>query len=154
MKKSAIADNAVLFFATGFGSGYSPVAPGTAGSMVGVAVYCLIYKLHPASYLAITVAITLVGIPLSTRAEQLFGGKDSKQIVIDEVAGQLIALFMVPFSVPAVAGGFLLFRFFDIWKFGPVAMMEKLDGGAGVMLDDVAAGLLALAVLQMAIRVF
>ncbi len=99
-------------------------------------------------------AITLVGIPLSTRAERLFGGKDSKQIVVDEIAGQLLALFMAPFTPVAVLGGFLLFRLFDIWKFGPIAMMEKLEGGAGVMLDDTAAGIFALVALQAGIRFF
>lgn len=149
MQNPRLGDKVALFLATGFFSGYSPVAPGTAGSVVGVALFWLIHDLPAWLYIVITVAIILIGIPLSTRAEQLLGQKDAKPIVIDEIAGQLIALFAAPFTPLAVAGGFLLFRLFDIWKFGPMAQLEKLPGGTGIMLDDVAAGLFALATLQL-----
>lgn len=141
------ADWPVLAVATGLGSGYSPIASGTAGSVVGVAIYLLIHHWPWQAYLAFTAAVVIVGIPVSTRAEKIFGEKDSGKIVIDEIAGQLIALFSVPFSIPAVAAGFFLFRFFDIAK--PfIRPLEKIGGGAGIMLDDVAAGLMALAVIQ------
>jgi phosphatidylglycerophosphatase A len=146
-KKIEPADWPVLAAATGFGSGYSPIASGTAGSVVGVAIFVLIHDLSWQAYLAVTVAITAIGIPISTRAEKIFGQKDSGKIVIDEIAGQLIALFAVPFTVPAVAAGFFLFRFFDILKPG-FRRLEKIEGGLGIMIDDVLAGLLALAVLQ------
>lgn len=138
----------VLFLATGFYSGYSPVAPGTAGSVVGVAVYFLLLPLGWPVYAAVTLAAAILGIWVSGRAETLFGQKDSQHIVIDEIAGQLIALFMAPPVWWAILAGFGLFRLFDIAKFWPISACEKLKGGAGVMLDDVAAGLLALAALH------
>jgi len=152
MQTRSITDHLVLFFSTGFYSGYSPVAPGTAGSVVGVGIFWLIHGLPAWLYILITLAIVLIGIPLSTRAERLLGQKDAKPIVIDEIAGQLIALFMAPLTPVAVIGGFLLFRLFDIWKFGPMARLEKLPGGTGIMLDDVAAGLFALITLQLLIQ--
>jgi phosphatidylglycerophosphatase A len=141
------ADWPVLALATGFGSGFSPVASGTAGSLVGVAIFVLVHHWSWQAYAAFTAAVFIVGIPVSTRAEAIFGEKDSGKIVIDEIAGQLVALFAVPFSLPAVAAGFLLFRFFDIAKpfFRP---LEKAPGGAGIMLDDLMAGFFTLAVLQ------
>lgn len=141
-------DRLVLFLATGFYSGYSPVAPGTAGSVVGAAAYFLLLPLGWPIYVAVTLAVTILGIWVSGRAETLFGQKDSKHIVIDEIAGQLIALFMAPPVWWAVLAGFGLFRLFDITKVWPVSAFEKFKGGAGVMLDDVAAGLLALAALH------
>ena len=149
-KKIEPADWPVLAAATGFGSGYSPIASGTAGSLVGVAIFYFIHDLSWPAYLAVTGAITAIGIPISTRAEKIFGQKDSGKIVIDEIAGQLIALFAVPFTLPAVAAGFFLFRFFDIIKPG-FRRLEKLKGGLGIMIDDVMAGLLALGLLQLAL---
>ncbi len=147
MSKS-VPDRLVLFLATGCYAGHSPVAPGTAGSVVGVAAYFLLRPLGWPAYAAVTLAITLLGIWVSGRAETLFGQKDSKHIVIDEIAGQLIALFLAPPAWWVILAGFGLFRLFDITKFWPISAFEKFKGGAGVMLDDVAAGLLALVVLQ------
>ncbi|MFQ5432067.1 MAG: phosphatidylglycerophosphatase A [Nitrospinota bacterium] len=141
------ADWPLLAIATGFGSGYCPIASGTAGSVVGVAIFILIHDLSWPLYLVITVAVVAVGIPISTRAEKIYGEKDCGKIVIDEIAGQLVALFAVPLTVPAVAAGFLLFRLFDIVKPG-FRRLEKIQGGAGIMIDDVLAGLMALIVLQ------
>ncbi len=153
MQKSVL-DRLVLFLATGFYSGYSPIAPGTAGSIVGVGLYLLLLKAGWIAYALVTLAITLIGIWVSGKAEAHFGNKDSKYIVIDEIAGQLITLFMVPAAPLGIAAGFLLFRFFDIAKFWPMSAFEKLEGGAGVMLDDVAAGFLALGVMQLALMYF
>ncbi|GMT42611.1 MAG: phosphatidylglycerophosphatase A [bacterium] len=147
------ADRFVVVLATGFGAGYSPVASGTAGSIVGVALFLLINGWSWPAYMAFTVIIFAVGVIVSTRAEAIFGEKDSGKIVIDEIAGQLVALFTVPLTVYTVCGGFLLFRLFDITKpfFRP---LEKLKGGMGVMIDDLAAGLLALAVLKTLLLIF
>jgi phosphatidylglycerophosphatase A len=147
MKPLTLFDKFVLFLATGFGSGYSPIAPGTAGSIVGVAFFCLLHG-SPTAYLAATVAFTLIGMPVSTRAEILLNEKDSKKIVIDEIAGQLIALYMAPFTLVAVLAGFALFRLFDVSKVWPVNRMEELPAGYGVMMDDIVAGFFALAILQ------
>lgn len=150
--KTSVLDRFTLVLATGFGSGYFPVASGTAGSAVGVAFFWLIHGLPWFVYLALTICVVVAGIPISTRAEKIFGEKDSGKIVIDEIAGQLIALFGAPFTFWPVVGGFLLFRLFDIWK--PFRRVENLPGGLGVMLDDVLAGLCALAVLQTLLLIF
>ncbi len=142
----------VKALATGFGSGYSPVAPGTAGSLVGVAVFLLIKDLPLAFYILFTLAVTVAGVPISTLAEKIFGEKDSQKIVIDEIAGILISLIAVPAGVYSVTAGFLLFRFFDIWK--PFRFLEKFEGGLGVMADDVAAGLAALAALHLGLIIY
>jgi len=151
----------ISMLATGFGAGYSPFAPGTFGSLVGVAIFLLVQGVSPVLYILIVLLVTLVGIPISGAAESVFGEKDSQKIVIDEIAGQMIALFAVvaiggvePYSARfgiLVIAGFVLFRIFDIWKPYPVKNFEKLGGGAGVMLDDVAAGLYALLFLSIAI---
>lgn len=79
----------------------------------------------------------------SSRSKELFGTEDSKKIVIDEVAGQLITFLFVPLTLRTLIAGFILFRFYDIVKPFPVYHMEELDGGVGVTMDDVAAGVLA-----------
>jgi len=143
----------VVLIASGFGTGFSPFASGTAGSMVGVAIFLLISELDMLSYFAITLAITVIGIPVSSIAETIFGEKDSGKIVIDEIAGQLITyLPLVGMSFAAedkvfiilVLFGFLLFRFFDIVKPPPARSFENIKGGVGVMMDDVVAGIYAL----------
>jgi len=137
--------------ATAGGVGYAPIAPGTFGSAVGVALFALLSALHPLLF-ALTIATLLaLGTWAADRAEILFGKKDDRRIVIDEVVGQLIALApLLCFadragvtSLALLGAGFLLFRIFDIWKPGPIGWTERrFAGGAGVMLDDVAAGAL------------
>jgi phosphatidylglycerophosphatase A len=107
------------------------------------------WGLFPVAVLAI--AAIVVGIPAATRTAGLLGVKDPKEVVVDEVAGQAITLLGLHSSFPDLAGGaaaggvlaaFLLFRLFDIWKPGPVGALERLPGGTGIVLDDVAAGVL------------
>jgi phosphatidylglycerophosphatase A len=88
-------------------------------------------------------AVIAVGFFLASGSSDLFGREDSGKIVIDEVAGQLITFLFVPITVRALIAGFVLFRFFDIVKPFPVYMMEELDDGVGVTMDDVAAGIYA-----------
>jgi phosphatidylglycerophosphatase A len=138
--------------ATAGGVGYAPIAPGTFGSAVGVAVYVLLSPLHPLLFALTAATLFALGTWASDRAESFFGKKDDGRIVIDEVVGQLLALspllFFANFAgatwLALLGAGFLLFRLFDIWKPGPVAWAERrFAGGAGVMLDDVVAGALA-----------
>ena len=130
------------------GVGYAPVAPGTFGSAVGVLLYLPLSALHPLLFALTLIAMVFLGIWAADLAEQAFGKKDDGRIVIDEVVGQLItlaplALFASP-GVLLLGAGFLIFRCFDIWKPGPVGWAERhFEGGAGVMLDDVVAGVLA-----------
>lgn len=131
----------IKFIATGAYSGYSPIAPGTAGSLVGILIYLLAvsYQLSTISCLLITISIVLIGIWISGRAEYLFKRKDSQKIVIDEIAGILISLFMLPHGFWIMLSGFIIFRIIDISK--PFYMLERLPRGFGVMMDDVAAGI-------------
>jgi len=142
----------VVILATAGGAGYAPVAPGTFGSAIGVALYVPFSVLNPLLFALTVTAMLFLGIWAADGAEQVFGKKDDGRIVIDEVVGQLIALapllvFGGPAtarSVPLLGAGFLLFRLFDIWKPDPVGWAERrFAGGAGVMLDDVVAGALA-----------
>ena len=129
----------VLALATGGGSGYSPIASGTAGSVVGVALWLALSRLSPASYALACAGVIAVGIWAAGRAEQLLGRHDDGRITIDEVAGMLVSLAWLP-ARPEVAGvGFLLFRLFDIWKPFPARQAERLPGGLGVMADDLVA---------------
>jgi len=99
--------------------------------------------------IALAVLITLIGIPAATRVARASALKDPQFVVIDEVAGQLIALIGVPLSWKSLLAGFILFRAFDIIKPPPVRQLEALAEGAGIMLDDVGAGICALAVLHL-----
>jgi phosphatidylglycerophosphatase A len=137
---------AAIFLATGAGAGYGPVAPGTWGSAVGVALYLPLSAAGTAAYAAGLVLLLAAGIWAAEQAERAFG-KDDGRIVIDEVVGQLIALAPLladperlrsPFWLVT---GFVAFRVFDVWKPGPARWAERrFSGGLGVMLDDVVAG--------------
>ena len=131
-----------IALATAFGAGFMPKAPGTLGSAVGL----LLWFLLPASAWAQACAIALVVIAGSWSAdvaERHFGRHDPGQVVIDEVAGMLITLFLNPFSWFSATVGFLLFRAADIVKPFPARRLERLPGGLGIMADDVMAGIYA-----------
>lgn len=153
----------VLGLATAGGVGHVPVAPGTAGSALAVLVFVLLSHLGFFLYGLTVATLTVLGVWAADGAESALGRKDDGRIVIDEVAGQLIALSpLVPFraSLPgpeffvALVTGFVLFRVFDIWKPGPVSWAERrFEGGLGVMMDDVVAGLLGAVVLTVGLWV-
>jgi phosphatidylglycerophosphatase A len=155
------------------GVGYFPIAPGTMGSLVGVALFVWVrsvvfdlvsnsnlagrhfedsaYRIYysvVAIELVVALLITLVGTWAATRTESLSGKKDPGKVVIDEVAGQYIALIALPFASvtsawPLLVLAFIFFRFFDIVKPYPARRMESLQGGLGIMADDIVAGLYA-----------
>ena len=135
----------VLTLATGFGTGLSPVAPGTAGSLIGVFLFW--YMAPPyggwLAYVAATIVFIGAAILVSTAAEETYGKKDDGRIVIDEVVGFLVAMLWAPHSLRAVLVGFLLFRFFDIVKPPPARKLQALRGGAGIVIDDLLAGVYA-----------
>jgi phosphatidylglycerophosphatase A len=139
--------------ATFFGAGWLKPGPGTYGSAAAVLVwYGAAHLLHPSNTaLAIATAFaalvaTLIGIPASTLVARESGRKDPGFVVIDEVAGQWIALIAIHPDWQHAVLALLLFRLFDIWKPWPIRRLEALPEGTGIMLDDVAAGALALAV--------
>jgi phosphatidylglycerophosphatase A len=138
----------VMFLAQGAYSGRAPVAPGTAGTAVGVLVYLGVRRLSPEAYVLLCFLIVLIGMWIADRAEGLLGKKDHPSIVIDEIAGYLVAMFMVPHGWSFVIIGFLLFRIFDIIKPYPLKRLQNLHGGIGVMVDDIGAGIYANVVLR------
>ncbi len=137
---------AAVAVATGFGSGFFPIAPATFASFLTCAVMLLVPKPSLAFLLPITAVLVAAGIYVANLAERRFG-HDAHCIVIDETAGMLIAVLLVPWKVQDLALAFLLFRAFDILKPPPAYQLQSLPGGAGVMADDVAAGLMSLLVL-------
>jgi len=135
--------------ATALGAGYSPIAPGTCGTLVTVPLAWALAPLVAWQFLLIAAAITGVGIWAAHRADLAWGSHDSGRIVIDEVAGYLITVaFVDRSSGVALAIGFLVFRFLDITKPPPVRWLDdNLPGGWGVVLDDVAAGVMGAALM-------
>jgi phosphatidylglycerophosphatase A len=143
--------------ATFFGIGRMRPGPGSWGSAATVILWIAVaYSLPPSlrTPLAIVLAllVTLIGIPAATQVARASAVKDPQFIVIDEVAGQLIALIAVPLSWKTFLAAFILFRAFDIVKPPPVRQLERLPEGTGIVLDDVAAGIYALAVMQLLLR--
>ncbi len=138
----------IKFLATGFGSGYAPVAPGTCGSIIGVGLVYLLQGLDSAVYALVTAIVVFFSVWISTRAEALFGERDCQKIVIDEIAGILVTFVWIPFTGPTVIAGFLLFRLFDVVKPPPIRQSQKMTQGWGVVMDDVFAGVLANIILQ------
>lgn len=149
-------DYAALAIAT-FGVGYLPLIPGTFGSMVGVAIFLLL-RLLPLQVFFIAAIIPL-GIWAAFRTERLLGLKDPGKVVVDEVAGQMIALLPLAFLANGpswvwVIVSFNLFRLFDIFKPYPAHRFEALPGGFGIMMDDLVAGVYAAIGTAIAIAAF
>jgi phosphatidylglycerophosphatase A len=142
-----------VLIATVFGVGLAPVAPGTWGSLPGVALAWGIGAfLGPWWVAAALLLVAAAGTWAAEGTARHFGHEDPRPVVVDEVAGQLLTLLFVPPTWQALLAGFLLFRFFDILKPYPAGALERLPGGAGIMADDLAAGIYANLVLQAAIH--
>ncbi|MBU2055201.1 MAG: phosphatidylglycerophosphatase A [Proteobacteria bacterium] len=139
--------------ATGFGSGYAPLAPGTAGTLVGIPLYLVFSAMPWPLWLLTVTAFTFLAWHCSEEAERLFGRKDAQCIVIDEIAGFQWALFLIAPTALHVVLGFIFFRLFDIVKPFPARLFqERLPGGWGVVGDDLAAALYANLALQLLVR--
>jgi phosphatidylglycerophosphatase A len=145
-----IVNDIVLFIAQGAYSGRFPKAPGTAGTVVGVLLYLLIKDIGPLWYGAACVGTVVLGTWAAGYADRILGTEDSPSIVIDEIAGLFVALFLVPFAWGTVLAGFALFRFFDILKPWPLKKLQDIPGGPGVMLDDIGAAVYTNVILQTA----
>jgi len=140
----------ILAIATGLGTGYMKPASGTWGTLPGVALAVFFSALSPFNYLVCTVGLLFIGAWAATAAEAHFGKKDAGQIVIDEVVGYLVTMFLIPVTFWNIVWAFFLFRFFDIVKFWPARQIDRAkSGGWSVMLDDVAAGIYANIALQL-----
>ena len=130
----------IKLISTCFYTGYSPVVPGTLGSLAGLLLYILIGK-DFRFYTGISIFLLIVGFLISGRAENIFGIKDDRRIVIDEVCGMMLSLLFIPYKRLYYLIGFLLFRLFDICKPYPMRKLELMPGSAGIMLDDIVAAL-------------
>jgi len=136
--------NPIHLLATGFGAGLAPFAPGTFGTLVGVALYLGLGGLPLAVYLGAVLVLLLVGVPLCGVTARDLEVDDHPGIVWDEIVGYLVTMVAAPTGWPWVAAGFALFRFFDVLKPWPIRTIdERMKGGAGIMLDDVLAGVFA-----------
>ncbi len=128
--------------ATFFGVGYLPLIPGTFGSAAGAVIYYFLWRQEYIFY-GVLFLLTMVGFGVCGIAEEAFGKKDPKYIVIDEVAGMLISFILVPFTWVNAFIVFVLFRFMDIVKPYPIRKLEKMPGAFGIMSDDIVAGVYA-----------
>jgi len=149
------------FLATGFGSGYSPIAPGTAGAVVGLLLLYGWQSITPSGYftdsyflplVVVIVVVNMIGVFVTDQVVKEWG-PDPSRVVIDEIVGVWIAVLWVPPTLTNWIIAFILFRFFDILKPLGIRKLESIKGGWGVMLDDVLAGVYANLVLQVIIRV-
>ena len=144
-----------VFLATGAYTGFFPVAPGTVGSLLGLVIdRGLRATGSDWVYGSVMVALSVAGIVASRVAEEHFARKDPSHVVVDEIAGMLVSLFLLPVSWTGLAVGFFLFRVFDIVKPFPCRRAEKLPGGLGIMADDLIAGVYVNLVLRLAALVW
>lgn len=141
--------NPLFCIAFGFGSGLSPIAPGTCGTLVAVPLYFILSLFHTKVYLVITLLAFILGIFVCHKVSHDLGERDCPGIVWDEMVGYWLTMFMVPPYFLWAVVGFLLFRLFDIWKPYPITWVEqRVGGGLGIMLDDVLAAVPAFFILQ------
>ena len=137
------------FIAFGFGSGLMPFAPGTWGTLAAIPLYWLLSSLSLPTYLIVTIFAFILGVVAADRVSREMRVHDFGGIVWDEVVGYLLTMTMMPFNWYWAIVGFLLFRLFDIWKPAPIRYIDRqVQGGLGIMLDDVLAALYAWLVLQ------
>ena len=143
------------WLAYGCGSGLVPWAPGTFGTIAAIPLYLLLAPLQLIWYLALLVPLFLIGIWACDKAAAELSVQDPSAIVWDEILGYLITMIAAPSGWPWVLAGFALFRLFDILKPWPISVLDRrVHGGLGVMLDDVVAGSMAWALLQLLARFF
>ncbi len=137
------------FLALGCGAGLSRYAPGTVGTLVALPLFMVMPKANPMFYLGVLILMFIIGVWVCGYSAGLLGAHDHPSIVYDEIVGMLLAVFLLPASPAWLLLAFLLFRFFDIVKPWPIGWVDKrVDGGMGIMLDDILAGLMAWLVLQ------
>jgi len=134
--------------ATVFGIGYFPLAPGTISSLFCLVFFWFAPEFPVHLWVIVIVVLFFLGVWVSTEAEKIWNLSDPSFIVIDEFVGQLITIFAFQKKISVVVGAFILFRFFDVIKCGPMRYSEKLRNGWGVMMDDVIAGMIGHVILR------
>ncbi len=142
------------FFASGFGSGMSPIAPGTMGTIAAIPFWYLFATLLPTwGYIVMLIVTALIGIVICQKASDELGVHDHSGIVWDEFVGLWLTMLFAPVSWTAIILGFLIFRFFDVLKPWPIKVIDaQVGGGLGIMLDDILAGIFALITLQIVLH--
>lgn len=139
------------FIAFGFGSGAMPWAPGTFGTLIAIPFYLVLTSLSHAVYLCLLLPIIAGSVLICDRVSRETNTHDHQGMCLDEIVGFLVAMAGAPTGILWITAGFILFRLFDIWKPWPISWMdEHISGGAGMILDDVAAGILTAVILNAA----
>ncbi len=139
----------VTSLATGLGAGLMPKAPGTWGSLLGIALAYGLSFLPQSIELLTLIAFTVLSVWIADMAEKIFDEEDCSKIVIDEICGMAVTLVLFPLNLKTILVGFFLFRFFDVVKIPPARQLENLGGGWGIVLDDIAAGIYSAAILSL-----
>ncbi|CAB0151575.1 Phosphatidylglycerophosphatase A [Pseudidiomarina piscicola] len=140
----------VHFLSLGFGSGLAPKAPGTFGTLAAIPIVLLLQDVSPWLYLLIAGLVSGAGIVLCRMTADALGVHDHPAIVLDEIAGYLLAMSLLPATLLNLSLAFVLFRFFDIVKPGPIGWCDKhLHGGLGIMADDILAGIVSAGLLHL-----
>ena len=141
--------NPVHFIACGFGVGAIPIMPGTFGTLASIPFVILAARLNLIFYVAITIAVCLISMWTTGQADKDFAEHDHPATVSDEYAGFFVTMIAVPIAFKTLLIGFILFRVFDMWKPWPISWLDKnVNGGFGVVIDDVAAGAASCVILQ------
>ena len=154
MKSKRRSDQITLLLGQGFGLGRLPFAPGTFGTLPGLLLVWVLWQGGSGIYLALTAVVILSAVWIAGRSAEVLGVADDSRIVIDEIAGVLVAFAFVPPSGLALAVGFCVFRVLDIAKPPPISTVDRgVKGGVGIVLDDVLAGIGTNLVLQLLFRV-
>jgi phosphatidylglycerophosphatase A len=141
----------VKTLSTFFYVGYLPLIPGTFASIAGIVLF---YLVRESCFLQIllTLFLIILGFFISGKAEKVFAAKDSRFIVIDEVSGMLLSLLFIPYDIKLIVMAFILFRILDTFKPYPADKLQNLSGSAGIMSDDILAGLYTNIILQVVAR--
>ena len=154
MSEKRRVDQVILFLGQGLGLGRIPFAPGTVGTLPGLLLVWVFWQGGSGVYLALTAVVILSAVWIAKRSAEILGVADDPRIVIDEIAGVLVAFAFVPPSGLALAVGFCVFRILDIAKPPPISTADRqVKGGVGIVLDDVLAGIGTNFVLQLLFRV-
>ena len=143
ISKKEILCNPIFLLAFGFGSGFAPKAPGTAGTLLAVLIHLILVNLPPWIHGTIIFAAFFIGIWICGRTAEYLGVHDHEGIVWDELVGYWLMMFLVPSNWLWVSFGFVLFRILDIFKPWPISVVDRqVGGGLGIMLDDLIAGVM------------
>ena len=141
------------FLGTGFFTGYIPFAPGTFGSLAALFIYLIPGFGNPTVILLLISLFTVIGIPLGSKFEKIYG-KDPSLFTLDEMVGTWISLIFLPKNIIYISSVFILWRLLDIIKPFPARQSEKLKGGWGIMLDDIISGFYTLIIIQAVLTIF